>query len=497
MRFDPATLERPRGLFANGRLQPASGPEFTHLCPSETSRTLAYPTATPGDVDRVAVQCRDAVRVSGWASQSAKARGRVLHRWADLVEANAERLAALEAIASSRPFGDVLSRDVKVVASALRTFAGYAETHESAVTATATTELSLVTTEPHGVVAAIAPWNFPLILSAWKFAPALAAGNGVILKPSEFTPFSALMLAALGTTAGLPDGIFNILPGDAQVGRALVVHPAVDYVTFTGSSVTGAHIMAAAATHGLKPVSLELGGKGAQLVFDDARDLDKIAGLVARGVTYNSGQVCFAGSRLVVHTSRKEELLARVAERMAALRTGPTWSDGVTLPPIINAAQLDRISRIVAQAAGEGAKVVLGGGSLENTHGIHAFEPTILDGVGPGNVAFTEEVFGPVLAVDTFDGFDEGIAKANHPDYGLATSVYTGDLDRALTAARRIEAGTVWINHWGRGEDMTSPFGGVKRSGLGKDLGRAGYEKYLKAKAVWVEIGTASDSCRA
>ena len=492
MHFDPRTLELPKGLFAQGRLQAASGPAFEHVCPSDTRISLAYPTATPDDVDRVAHHAREAVWSSGWALQSANARGRVLARWADLIEANAQTLAALEALASSRPFGDAMTRDVQVAATALRTFASYAETHESAVTATGSRQLSMVTTEPHGVVAAIAPWNFPLILSAWKFAPALAAGNAVILKPSELTPFSALKIAELGVEAGLPDGVFNVLPGDAAVGRALVTHPYTDYITFTGSTVTGARIMADAATHGLKPVSLELGGKGAQLVFEDAKDLDQIAELVARGATYNSGQVCFAGSRLVVHAACKDALLSKVIERLKKLNTGPTWSDGVTLPPIINAAQIERIASLVERAKSDGAERLMGGETIQTNYSMHAYAPTILDRVGPNNIAFQEEIFGPVLTVDTFEDFDDGIAKANHPEYGLAVSVYTADLDRALTAARQVDSGTVWVNHWGRGDDMTSPFGGFKKSGLGKDLGRAGYEKYLKAKSVWVEIGDAS-----
>ena len=491
MHFDPQTLDRPTGLFAEGRLQKATGPAFDHLCPSDTRLSLAYPTATADDVDRVACNARSAVKASGWADQSAKARGEILRRWADCIEANSEVLAALEAVASSRPFSDAMARDVKVAATALRTFAGYAETHESAVTATGSQQLSMVRTEPYGVVAAIAPWNFPLILSAWKFAPALAAGNAVILKPSEYTPFSALKIAELAVEAGLPDGVFNVLPGDATVGKALVTHPCVDYITFTGSSTTGAKIMADAAAHGLKPVSLELGGKGAQLVLDDADNLDHIADLIARGATYNSGQVCFAGSRLVVHKALKDALVSKVIDRLKTLTTGPTWGDGVTLPPIINATQMKRIAGLVDQAEAQGAVCLLGGDAMQTNYGLNAYAPTILDQVGPQNVAFQQEIFGPVLAVDTFEDFDEGIAKANHPDYGLAASIYTANLDRALTASRKLDSGTVWINHWGRGEDMTSPFGGFKKSGLGKDLGRAGYEKYLKSKSVWIEVGEA------
>ncbi|MEM1375214.1 MAG: aldehyde dehydrogenase family protein [Pseudomonadota bacterium] len=488
MYFDPKKLPRPEGVFIGGALRAANGDAFAHPCPSDLAINLDYPTATMADVDWAIDAARQALKGSGWAELSAKARGRVLLRWADLITAHAEELAALEAVSSSRPYQEALARDVKVAASTLRTFVAYAETHESAVTATAASQLSLVTTEPHGIVAAIAPWNFPLILSSWKFAPALAAGNAVLLKPSELTPFSALRLAELSTEAGLPAGLFNVLPGDAAIGRAMVTHPGVNYVSFTGSSATGAAIMADAAHHGLKPVSLELGGKGAQLVFDDARNLDKIAELVARGVTMNAGQVCFAGARLVVHAAIKDALLDKVGARMKAVRVGPTWSGDVTLAPIINARQIDRIETIVREAAAQGATAVLGGQRLD-APSLHAYAPTILDGVGPGNAAFEQEIFGPVLSVETFENFDEGVAKANHPEYGLATAVYTGSLDRAMLAARRIESGTVWINHWGRGDDMTSPFGGVKRSGIGRDLGRAGYEKYLKHKSVWVELG--------
>ena len=481
-------MARPEGVFLGGILRKATGDHFPHLCPSDTTVSLAYPTATVDDVDQAVEIARHALRTSAWAELGAKARGRVLLHWADLIAAHAEELATLEAVSSSRPYKDALARDVHVAASTLRTFVAYSETHESAVTETPVNQLSLVTTEPHGIVAAIAPWNFPLILSSWKFAPALAAGNAVILKPSELTPFSALRIAELSVKAGLPPGLFSVLPGDANVGRAMVTHPAVDYVTFTGSSATGAAIMADAAHHGLKPLSLELGGKGAQLVFDDAKDLGKVADLVARGVVTNAGQVCFAGSRLVVHSAVKDSLLEQVAQRMQAVRPGPTWSDATSLSPIINTHQIDRIERIVRDASAQGAVPLLGGERLDAGN-IIAFAPTILDGVGPGNAAFEQEVFGPVLSVDTFEEFEDGIAKANHPEYGLAAALHTRNLDRAIMAARKIESGTVWINHWGRGDDMTSPFGGVKRSGIGKDLGRAGYEKYLKSKSVWVELG--------
>lgn len=488
MYFDANTITPPAGLYINGGFVPASGKDFVISCPSDPSIKLPVKMATPQDVDLAVDRCKFAVKRSGWATIGPRGRAILLNRWADLVDAYASELAALEALASSRPYNEVMTRDVKVVSLALRMFSAYADTYETAVTATPNAQLSMTLAQPHGVVAAISPWNFPIILSAWKFAPALAAGNGVVLKPSEFTPYAVLRLAELATEAGVPDGVFNVVVGDGAVGQALVRHPGIDYVSFTGSSRTGATIMADAAVHGLKPVSLELGGKGAQLVFNDAADLDKVAEMIARGVTYNSGQACFSGSRLVVQSGVKGELLDKIAAHMGATRSGPTWAEDITLPPVINRAQLDRMNHIVTTSLAQGSDRVIGGNITEHADGLNLFEPTILDRVSPGNIAFEEEIFGPVLAVDTFEDFQDGVAKANHPDYGLTASVYSTDINKALTAAQMIESGTVWINHWGRAMDMTSPFGGVKRSGIGKDMGRQGYEKYLKTKAVWVEI---------
>lgn len=486
MAFDVNTVSPPRGGFIGGRYEPMNGAPFELRSPSAPDVAFTERSASDDDMDRAVSLASAAARTSGWVQCGPRDRARVLHRWAGLIDAHVEELATLEALLGSRPHHEATERDVRVVGMALRQFAAYAETHESAVTATPHHQLSYTRDVPYGVVAAIAPWNFPLILSAWKFAPALAAGNAVVLKPSELTPFSILRVAELGVEAGLPEGLFNILPGEGGTGAALVRHPGVDTVSFTGSSATGARVMAEAAAHGLKPVSLELGGKGAQLVFADAADLDHVASLIVRGITYNSGQVCFAGSRLIVQAAVRDALLARIEARMDGLVEGPTWQK-VTLPPIIGAGQLTRIEAIVGKALDQGARLLRGGEPIADAEGRSFFQPTILQSDDTGNAAYREEIFGPVLLLDTFEGFEEGIAKANHPEFGLAASVYTSDLDTALAAADGLDSGTVWINHWGRAADMTSPFGGVRRSGFGKDMGRAGYQKYLKTKAVWVE----------
>ncbi len=486
MSFDVNTISPPRGGFVGGCYEPMTGAPFELRSPSAPHIVFEERSASQEDIDRCVSLASGAVKSSGWAACGPRDRARILHRWADLVDARLEEIAILEALVGSRPYHEATERDVRVVAMALRQFAAYAETHESAVTATPHHQLSYTRDMPYGVVAAIAPWNFPLILSAWKFAPALAAGNAVVLKPSELTPFSILRVAELGIEAGLPKGLFNILPGAGGTGAALVRHPGIDTVSFTGSTVTGAKVMAEAAAHGLKPVSLELGGKGAQLVFADARDPDHVADLIVRGITYNSGQVCFAGSRLVVQAAIRDRLLSLVEQRMNGLVEGPTWQK-VSLPPIINATQLARIEAIVQTATDQGAELLCGGEPIADAQGRSFFQPTILQSSDTDNAAYREEIFGPVLLLDTFESFEEGIAKANHPEFGLAASVYTSNLDTALAAADQLDSGTVWINHWGRAADMTSPFGGVRRSGFGKDMGRAGYQKYLKTKSVWVE----------
>lgn len=486
--FDPKSVRPAVGLFIGGkRVKGAETRPVTS--PSDSSIKFDAGWASYDQVDEAVMSARRAWEESRWGIMPPRERAQILYRFADLVDDHVDEIAKLEAIVSARIYSEAVARDVKVISGTLRFFAEYADKVEGIVTATPKESISMVLHEPYGVVAAIAPWNFPVILAAWKFAPALAAGNAVVLKPSELTPFATLRLAELAVEAGVPAGIFNIINGDGKVGAALVKHPEVDYVTFTGSSTTGSRIMADAAMSGLKPVSLELGGKGPQLVFADAPELERLAQTVARGITYNSGQVCFAGSRLVVERTVADRFIGMVAGAMDGLTPGPTWSKETGIPPIINRSQIDRIEGIVLDSINQGAEALIGGSRVEH-NGALFYQPTLLRGVTPQNRAYREEIFGPVLAVQEFDDFDEGIELANHPDYGLTASVHTSDVSRAFQAAQRIESGTVWINDWGRRTDLTAPFGGYKKSGLGKDMGRAGYEKYLKTKAVWLELGS-------
>lgn len=488
MLFDPTHTRPSSSHFIGGAFYDAVGAgEMDVRSASDPSLKWVLKIADANVVDDAVQAAKQAISRSGWATMNPRKRGGILKRWSKLIEENVEEIAQLEAMVSTRTYKEALSRDVLVAADCVAFFAEYADKSEGSITATETDALSLSMRQPHGVVAAIAPWNFPLILSAWKYAPALAAGNAVVLKPSELTPFSVIKIAELAVEAGVPAGIFNVIQGDGiSTGAPLVAHPDIDYVSFTGSTATGIAIATSAIQTGLKPFSLELGGKGAQVVFADAPDLDNVVEMVARGICLNAGQVCFAGSRLVIEQSIETEFLEKLTQKISAPVPGPSWDDKATLAPIMNAKQLGQVEDIVIKSQAQGAELVVGGNACDGPLGAAYFEPTVLRRVTDNTAARQQEIFGPVLTVQTFTKFDEAIALADHPEYALASAVHTRDINKAITAARRIEAGTVWVNDWGRKADITSPFGGFKRSGQGKDLGRPGFEKYLKSKSIWM-----------
>ncbi|WP_042269325.1 aldehyde dehydrogenase family protein [Paraburkholderia heleia] len=453
-----------------------------------------YASAPLGDeqlVDRAVDNAKRAFRSSGWPRMAPRERARILRRFADLIAADTATLAPLEALGSTRPVRDVCAWDVPFTAEGIRFYAEFADKIGGEVVATDHDHLGMTIAEPYGVVGAIAPWNFPLVMASWKIGPALAAGNAVVLKPSEMTPFSVLRLAELAVEAGIPPGIFNVVQGDgATTGDALVRHPDVAKVTFTGSTRAGAAIMAACAQSGTKPVTLELGGKSPQIVFADAPKFDEVARRIAGAIAGNAGQVCVAGSRLLVERAVADELVTRIGQAFAALRAGATWAAGTTLPPIISETQAARIEAIVERSVAEGATLYCGGRCAEAPVPGAFYLPTILTGVTAQNEAVRAEIFGPVLTVQTFDTEEEALALASHPEYGLAAGVHTADIGRALRFVRALEAGTVWVNRYGRSNDFMIPTGGYKRSGMGKDLGRQGYEAHLRFKSVLIDTGT-------
>jgi aldehyde dehydrogenase (NAD+) len=488
--FSPDRIDVPSGHFIDGALVPArQGPAIEVRRPSDARPYARLPLADEATVDAAVENAAAAWRGSAWARGEPRERARVLRRWADLVEADGATLAPLEAVGSTRPVRDALAWDVPFTAEGLRFFAEYADKLGGEVAATQHDRLGMTITEPYGVVGAITPWNFPLVMASWKVGAALAAGNAVVLKPSELTPFSVLRLAELAVRAGVPAGIFNVVQGDGRVaGDALSRHPRIGKMTFTGSTRTGAAIMATCAQHGPKPVTLELGGKSPQLVFDDAPDLDRLAGLIAGAITGNAGQVCVAGSRLIVQRGIADALIERIVQRFVAHRPGPTWDDAATLPPIISAQQAARIGDIVERALGAGAQLHSGGALADTGSGGAYYQPTLIGGVAARNPAVVEEIFGPVLTVQTFDDEGEGLALAAHEQYGLAAGVHTADIARALRAMRGIAAGTVWINRYGRSSDFVIPTGGYHQSGIGKDLGRQAVEANLRVKSVLIDF---------
>ncbi|WP_250495027.1 aldehyde dehydrogenase family protein [Caballeronia sp. GAWG1-1] len=486
--FDPDQIALPSGHFIDGRIV-AGASDIEVIRPSDAWLMGVIPDASDSVVDEAVENAHRNWRASKWGTCAPRERARVLLRWADLIDAHADELARLEAVGSTRPIGEARAFDIPFTAECIRFFAECADKFGGDTIPTRHDSLGMVLPEPYGVVAAIAPWNFPLTMASWKCAPVLAAGNAMVLKPSELTPHSIVRFAQLAVEAGLPAGIFNIVQGRGQgAGAALVRHPLIGKVSFTGSTRTGASIMSEAAQFGTKPVTLELGGKSPQVVFDDAGDIDEVAQRIVRGFTSNAGQACVSGTRLIVQRGIAERVVDAVIARIATFEPGPTWMASTRFPPIINALQATRIHQAMRDSIDEGASVLCGGECFDTAGKGFFYRPTLLANVTSASRAVREEIFGPVLTVQTFDDEEEALALADHPTYGLAAGVHTRDIGRALRAMRRIQAGTVWVNRFGRTWDFMMPTGGFKGSGIGKDLGRQAFEANFRYKAVLIDF---------
>ncbi|WP_182356140.1 aldehyde dehydrogenase family protein [Komagataeibacter europaeus] len=482
--FDPALADIPAGHFIGGQLL-AGGEQIAVHAPSSGAVVGHIPAGSADIVDQAVRRAAHAQATSGWATCAPRERARVIRQWARLVEENAGRLARLESFCSTRPIAETTAWDVPFTAEGMRFFAEYADKLGGDVAATESNLLGMTIAEPYGVIGAIAPWNFPLVMGSWKVLPALVAGNGVVLKPSEMTPFSAVMLAQLGEQAGLPAGLFNVVQGAGSVvGAALSRHPLVGKLTFTGSTRTGIAVMQAAAESGPKPVTLELGGKSPQVVYQDISCIDTVAARIFRAFTGNAGQVCVTGSRLIVHEKVAAPLIERIATLAGQVRPGPTWDGQAAYAPIISHPQAQRIEDILSRACAAGAQQAVPMRRLLPDSGGVFLSPAVLTNVTMQNVAVREEIFGPVLTVQTFREEEEAMTLAEHPEYGLAAGVHTADLGRAMRAVRRLKAGTVWVNRYGRSADFVIPTGGFGGSGIGKDLGRQAVEANLRHKSV-------------
>jgi len=486
--FDPDKIALPAGHYINGQHQAGEGNALLVNRPSDGLPAGELFEADAQKVDEAVTLADRAMRESGWASCPPRQRGAILRRWADLI-AGDTLLPQLEALGSTRPISDVVNHEIPFTAEAIRFYAECADKYSGDVLPTREASLGMLVPEPYGVIGAITPWNFPLSMASWKCGPALAAGNAVVLKPSELTPFSTVRMAELAVQAGLPAGVLNIVQGGGAVtGSALVAHQLVRKVSFTGSTATGARIMSDAAFNGMKPVTLELGGKSPQLVFDDAGDIDEVAGRILRGFTANGGQACVAGTRLIVQRGIADALVSRLIELCQSFRPGVTWDENSRYAPMIDARQAAKVASVVSSARQQGAEVLVGGDRFADTGAGCFWQPTLLASVSNDNPAVQEEIFGPVLTVQIFDDEAEGLALASHDTYGLCAGVHTKNIDRALRAMRGIAAGTVWINRYGRSGDFIIPTGGFHGSGIGKDLGRQAFEACQRYKSVLIDF---------
>ena len=448
------------------------------------------PRGTAADVDR-AVRAAHAAFTSGeWPRLTASKRGALLRRLGDLIIEKAAELAEIEVRDNGKLYAE-MSAQSAYMAQWYHYYGGLADKIEGSVLPTDKPDTFNYTRyEPLGVVAAIIPWNSPLLLMAWKLAPALAAGNTVVVKPSEFTSASALEFMKLVEAAGFPPGVVNVVTGfGADVGAPLIEHPLVRKVAFTGSDATGQRVYESAA-RGMKRVSMELGGKSPNIVFDDA-DLDNAIKGVISGIFAATGQTCIAGSRLLVQQSIHDQFLEKLVAFAKTAKMGNPMSKDTQIGPVTNKPQLEKILKYIDIAKGEGAQAVLGGGRASRPECVNGWfvEPTIFSGVRNSMRIAQEEVFGPVLAVIPFKDDDEAIAIGNDVVYGLAAGVWTQNIRRALTMAEKLQAGTVWINTY-RAVSYLSPFGGYKRSGLGRESGQEMIKEYLQVKSVWISTAT-------
>lgn len=477
--------------FIDGRyVDAASGKTFDCISPINGTVLAKVAECEAEDVERAVRIARAAFADGRWSETSPVHRKRTLIRFAQLIDAHGEELALLESLDMGKPVSDALAVDVAATVRCMNWTGEAIDKVYDQVAPTGHDELGLVTHEPLGVIAAIVPWNFPMLMAVWKIAPALAMGNSVVLKPSEKSPLTALRLAELAIEAGIPAGVLNVLPGFGKgAGEPLALHMDVDGLVFTGSTAVGKLLMQCAGRSNLKRAYMECGGKSPNIVFADAPDLAAAARAAASGIFYNQGEVCTAASRLLVERSIKDEFLAMVVEAGRAMQPRHPLEPGAPMGAMVDQGQMSRVLDYIGKGQAEGARLALGGKQVMAETGGFYIEPTIFDGVGQGMSIAREEIFGPVLSAIAFDSEDEALHIANDSEYGLAAGLWTQNLARAHRVARKLRAGSIWVNYWDGG-DMTAPFGGYKQSGNGRDKSLQAFSKYTETKATWINLGS-------
>ncbi|MEO3432968.1 aldehyde dehydrogenase [Inquilinus sp. CAU 1745] len=488
-RGQAATLNYRNQCFIDGKFAPAaSGRTFDCISPVDGKVLTQVASGDVEDVDRAVASGRKAFESGVWAKMAPRDRKKVMLAFADAIRAHGTELALLETLDMGKPIADSSSIDVPATAGCIQYYAEAIDKVYDEVAPTASNVVAMILREPLGVVGAVVPWNFPMIMAAWKLGPALATGNSVVLKPAEQSSLTALRLAELAVEAGLPEGVLNVVPGlGEEAGQAIGRHMDVDALTFTGSTEVGKFFLKYSGESNMKRVALECGGKTPHIVLPDAHDLDIAAKNAAFGIFFNQGEVCNAGSRLLVHETIKDAFLEKVMDWGRKMAPGNPLDPKTTMGAIVDEQQMERVLGYIEKGKEGGANLRMGGVRARSDSGGFYVEPTIFDNVANDMTIAREEIFGPVLATLTFKDEEEAMKIANDTIYGLAAAVWTSDVNKAMKAARALRAGSVWINCFDGG-DITTPFGGFKQSGFGRDKSMHAMDKFTDLKTVWIEL---------
>ena len=474
--------------FIGGRYRPAlSGATFGCINPATGAVLTKIAACAQQDVDQAVSIARKAFESGAWSRMEPRERKAKLAALADQMAAHSDELALLETLDMGKPIRDSLAVDVPLSIQCIRWYAEAIDKIYDEIAPTPPGAISLIRREPLGVVAAVVPWNFPLLMAAWKLGPILAAGNSVVLKPAEQSSLTAIRLGELAVAAGIPEGVFNVVPGYGEkAGKALGLHMDVDAIAFTGSTEVGKYFLQYAGQSNMKRVGLECGGKSPNIILADAPDLDVAATAAAWGIFYNQGEACNAGSRLIVERSVKDQVVEKVMRVGAAIKIGDPLDPAMEMGAIVDAGQTERVMSYIEKGQAEGVSLRLGGKRIA---GKGCFiEATLFDDVTSGMTIAKEEIFGPVLATIAAGNLEEAISIGNDTIYGLAAAVWTRDINKAFKASSALRAGVVWINCFDHG-DISSPFGGFKQSGFGRDKSLHALEKYTELKATWIHLG--------
>lgn len=483
-KFAPPKI-RQTNMLINGKwTESRSGKRFKTINPVNETVIAEVAEGDPADVDAAVKAARAAFETGPWSKMDARDRGRLMNKLADLMEANLDELAALESLDNGKPISDARAADLPLSIDCIRYYAGWADKLTGDTIPIRGNYFCYTRREPVGVVGQIIPWNFPLLMAAWKWGPALATGCTILMKPAEQTPLTCLRLAELAQEAGIPDGVINVIPGYGATGAAMVKHPGIDKIAFTGHYETAQKIMVDAAST-LKRLTFELGGKSPNVVFADA-DLDAAVAGAEFGLFFNQGQCCCAGSRLFVEQSVHDKFVDKMLASAKARRLGDPFDPNTTQGPQVDADQFNKIMSYIDKGKSEGAKCLTGGSRFGNKG--YFIEPTIFTGVTDEMAIAKDEIFGPVMSILPFQGMDEIITRANSTHYGLAAAVWTKDVQKAHRFAASVRAGTVWVNCYDV-FDAAAPFGGFKMSGIGRELGAAALANYTESKTVTVNLG--------